>query len=86
MSIPTLDLAAGMNWKESRLGGRKERAEVFVMSWSLVSWRQVTQGLADMIASLTTPHFTRSPRPRTFQDITPNVLTTLHIIKQVQQD
>ena len=49
--------------------GRKERALVTEVEESFVSCRQIIVGLTVVSMSLTISHFSASPRPRTFQEI-----------------
>ncbi|KAG2591296.1 hypothetical protein PVAP13_5NG472086 [Panicum virgatum] len=46
---------------------------------SLVSCRQIIEGLADTKAYLTIAHLSRSPNPRTFHNTTLKFLKRLHI-------
>jgi len=59
----------GLRTKEGeKPGGRKEEALRGVMSWSFVSWRQITWSPRPMRLALTSQHLESSPRPRTFQE------------------
>ena len=49
------------------------------MSWSLVSWRHMTEGAAETRESLTTLHLSESPKPRTFHESTQKDLKELDI-------
>ena len=67
--IPPLQPIAGRYRKFcASCGGRKVFTLKRSISWSLVSWIHMIVGLAEIIASRTTLHLSRSPNPRTFQD------------------
>ena len=80
MSRPPREPEALTNWREFvKEGGRKLRALKVVMSWSLVSWRHMTEGAAETRESLTTLHLSESPKPRTFHESTQKDLKELDI-------